>query len=870
MKFLRSTLSIVSVIGVFALAPAGASALNYLDAPGSPITRGIPDDQVNAIATADFNGDGRADIVQVNRIQTIYINFGQANGTTTSSPAFGNGGPFSIPSRRAVAVGDVDGDGDIDIVAGGRESQLEYETFLNNGSGVFPSAPSYTLALPTAGATAPNGPVWASLTLADVNGDGKLDLLTGMFNHSYAVALGAGTGSFTAPGAPVSVPTSQNSTSDEIDSIAVGDFVGTSAVDLALVMSGPSGSSILVVPGNGTGTFTQPGSAVLTAVAGRPFASAARIHLNGDSLPDLSITQPLAGGRGENTGLTTLVGSASGLVANPNPAGTVDPGGRGAVQTVADMNGDGRQDIVVGLGDGVDGVGVVLSNGAGGLTAAGPFTFPRIGGSSRPFYPRSVAAGDFNGDGFRDLAANTTQDTPILGTSGTAIKLASASPSVNPTDLVFPQTYAGQSSPTYHMTLSNAVGAPPLNPATLDFDGGHSPAFTYDASDCNRTLAGGQSCDVAVTFNPQSTGSFVQRVYFRFGSQAGAITTIASGDTGYVRATIDPTSDMGSVVMNAIAGYEQPTQTFTVANTGTLPLAVSSTTLTGAGTFSIVPGTSCVGSVPVGGTCQIKVRFAPPLSTTAAEAVQTTHLTVEVPDYVNGPFEVNLYGNASIPWHQAEPSPADFGGAAIGSGGTTKTISLSSVGTGALPVNGYSITGPDASSFTAAPGQCPALLALHASCGIQVTFNPQSGAPGARNATLNLDVVSSRAVPKTVELSGTATPASNPGAGALSLKLKSAKKAKRGKKLAVKVTVTNTGKAPAESVVLRAKAPKKLGRAPKPVKVGTLAAGRSITKTLFIKVKKSAKKGKRLKVKITATFAGGKPVTLSTKAAKLR
>lgn len=120
-----------------------------------------------------------------------------------------------------------------------------------------------------------------------------------------------------------------------------------------------------------------------------------------------------------------------------------------------------------------------------------------------------------------------------------------------------------------------------------------------------------------------------------------------------------------------------------------------------------------------------------------------------------------------------------------------------------------------------------------------------------------------------MQLSGTATsdlpPVIKPR---LTLRLKSPRKVKRGKTLVVTAVIKNVGKAAAKPVSIKATVPKRFAKAPKAIKVASLAPGRSVTKKLKIKVKKTAKKGAKIKLKVTAS--SGKVRATAARTVKVR
>lgn len=134
-----------------------------------------------AVALGDLDGDGDLDAVVINgsvanRVWTLAPDAGDPEGFgfTASAAAIGSSG-------RAVALGDVDGDGDLDIwVANDADDQV----YLNNGSGGF-----------SAGTTIANG-ASRGVALVDVDGDGDLDAVVQGLDGVVTVSFNNGSGAF--------------------------------------------------------------------------------------------------------------------------------------------------------------------------------------------------------------------------------------------------------------------------------------------------------------------------------------------------------------------------------------------------------------------------------------------------------------------------------------------------------------------------------------------------------------------------------------------------------------------------------------------------------------------------------------------------
>ena len=195
---------------------------------------------------ADFDNDGNIDmVVSATDGFGVWIAHGNGDGTFGGTQSITTG---SEP--HGVAVLDVDGDGDFDIVDA-VEGDDRLALMINDGSGVF-GAPTFF----DSGCSGE----WA-LGQADMNNDGIFDLVAGCVNDwQAAVLLGNGNGTFTAVapqnagGAPWQV--------------ALGDVDGNGTIDAAFANSFSNNGGLL--RGNGDGTF---GALVTVPVPGHTPAS---------------------------------------------------------------------------------------------------------------------------------------------------------------------------------------------------------------------------------------------------------------------------------------------------------------------------------------------------------------------------------------------------------------------------------------------------------------------------------------------------------------------------------------------------------------------------------------------------------------------
>ncbi len=340
-----------------------------------------------SLAVADFNNDGKLDYVTANN----------GNNTTTLGIALGNGdGTFKTPTTIAipcgalyVATGDFNGDGKTDMAVASANCSPGtngVSIFLGNGDGTFTAKGTLTSPL--------SNPF--SVAVGDFNGDGKLDLAVvdrGASTDAVFFYPGNGDGTFQTP---TSVGLGVLAASNQI---VVADFNKDGHSDVAV--SQINGSNVVVILGNGNGTFQAPR---INALPAQGWGLAVG-DFNGDGVPDLVATSPSIGG------VSVFLGKGDGNftpVSNPQsgtlPTATAAvPGGGCTDIAVGDFNKDGRLDIAAGLA-GVNSAAIVAVLPGNGDGTFGP---ERLWGTADT--PQSIAVGDFNGDGNLDWIASTGQ-----------------------------------------------------------------------------------------------------------------------------------------------------------------------------------------------------------------------------------------------------------------------------------------------------------------------------------------------------------------------------------------------------------------------------------------------------------------------------
>ena len=239
-----------------------------------------------------------------------------------------------------------------------------------DGLMVYPGNGDGTLGVPIV--SLPNSV--GAIATGHFDGDQNLDIAIAEFNNLY-VLLGNGDGTFQAP---VSYP----SGGDSLARIATGFFDADAQVDL-IVTDGP-GHAVRVFLGNSDGSFT-PQTPI--AILGSP-SDVAVADFNGDGHSDLAV----ALGAFDDTGFVLLLGNGDGTFAAPVPFST---GVQERSIAAADLDGDGKADVVLG-----DSTGVFILRGSGNATFGPPEAFLTTGNSIT-----QVLAADLDGDGLLDVLA---------------------------------------------------------------------------------------------------------------------------------------------------------------------------------------------------------------------------------------------------------------------------------------------------------------------------------------------------------------------------------------------------------------------------------------------------------------------------------
>jgi len=424
-----------------------------------PVTYDSGGELTRWAAVADVNGDDKLDLVVANeQTNTIGVLLGNSDGTFQPVSIYASGGSDTW----SVVVADLNGDGKQDLAVANGNAGAGVGTvgvLLGNGDGTFRNVVNYEAA----------GFLSNAVAIGDLNGDGKPDLVVADgASGSVGVLSGKGNGTFnsvvTYPGG------------GSLTSVLTADVNGDGKADLVVGSSNQVFNdhsvtlfgTVGILLGNGNGTF-QPvviyrSGGHLRVVengggGGGPFVSVAVADLNGDGKLDLLASNGLGcfNATCKNFPAGVLLGNGDGTF---QPAVTHASGVFGATAAaIGDVNQDGRPDLLV---EG-NKVAVLLGNGDGTFQSATTF---RTGGRGAG----SIAIADVNGDGRPDLLAANVQinQTSFEGSVGVLLNTRVATKTVVTTS-VSPSQF-GQPV-TFTATVKRFRGTVPDGELVMFFDG---------------------------------------------------------------------------------------------------------------------------------------------------------------------------------------------------------------------------------------------------------------------------------------------------------------------------------------------------------------------------------------------------------------
>ena len=343
----------------------------------------------SSVALGDLNSDGKLDVVathgaydddppELKKLRLVSVLYGRGDGKLGPSHEYEIGKPGDQQGAFSISMGDVNGDGKLDAVTGNFTSK-SVSLLENDGHGAFEPPVNYSL-----------GRQPCDVALEDLNGDGKLDIATGNPN-TVSILLNNGEGTF---GAVHEYPAGRDTWA-----FAVGDVSGDGRPDIATANRTRSSSTVLI--NRGDGSFGAPvdygtGAGPSTVTIG---------DVNGDGRNDV-VT---ANGSSDPHGVwgdfldsvSVLMGRGDGTLRPKRTYRLRDANEEGRyfiTVRIADVNGDRKPDLVTAnLGDNWS-MTVFVNGGKG--TFRRHFDYGMRDSKSQDVGQGSeaIALGDLNGD----------------------------------------------------------------------------------------------------------------------------------------------------------------------------------------------------------------------------------------------------------------------------------------------------------------------------------------------------------------------------------------------------------------------------------------------------------------------------------------
>jgi hypothetical protein len=464
---------------------SGAGITIFLTSPNSALQSGlnIGSGDYNYVKTGDFDGDSNQDIVAIDEAGSVALFLGNGDGTFQAPQSFAG---LAVPAEGLV-VGDFNHDGESDVAVTGSGAVA---VLLNNNSGGF--------ALPVTYAITSSG---VGMAAADINGDGNLDLVVPLaYSNLASVLTGKNNGTFQA--------------SADVDlgfsfpqSIAIGDFNGDGKPDLAVTIDDFSAAMGMdIVLGNGDGTF-QPGklypSSNLSSAIGPGFPGGVQaVDLDKDGNLDLVYDNS------EYENIAVMFGRGDGTFLSP---AETPVGGYPLELVVADVDGDGSEDVITSMGS-FAGITVLLST-SGSSIVVQPSINPADPGATFVLTATVASTGHH---------VRSTPTGTVTFSEG-ATTLGTSSLSGGTTTLAMSESLSGD-----HTIRATYSGDPTFLGQAVDFVetinvGGVSAAdFALSADSTSAMLQAGQSASFTIIVIP--TNGFNSLVSFNCGTLPPGVT----------------------------------------------------------------------------------------------------------------------------------------------------------------------------------------------------------------------------------------------------------------------------------------------------------------------------------------------------------
>ncbi len=383
-----------------------------------------------------------------------------------------------------------------------------------------------------------------------------------------------------------------------------------------------------------------------------------------------------------------------------------------------------------------------------------------------------------------------TGTTPEIDIHGNGVSIVDNDATPTATDWTDFGSTAVATNLTRTYTIYNTSATVPLTLGAISFSGTNAADFSVTSAP-STTVAPSSSTTVTVQFTPGGNGlrsaafSIVNNDSnenpYNFsiqGTGLGPEMNVQGNTNNIVDGDVTPvTTDWTDFGTTTIAGSF--TRTFTIQNTGSLPLSIGAITISGANASEFTVTTSPSSSVVAGGNTTFVVTFIPTATGTRSASISIVNDDIDENPYnysiqgtgATSTAEIDIRGNlASIVDGDTTPSQVDsteFAGVTV-STSVSRTFTIYNSGFATLNIGAITISGTNAADFavTASPA---ATLAVSATTTFEVTFTPS--ATGLRTATISVVNSDSTENPYDFSIQGTGQTALTYGPGGVTTPL---------------------------------------------------------------------------------------------------
>jgi hypothetical protein len=380
-----------------------------------------------------------------------------------------------------------------------------------------------------------------------------------------------------------------------------------------------------------------------------------------------------------------------------------------------------------------------------------------------------------------DNGASNPQSVSLSGSGVAPVPVVNLSPA----RVSFGNQNVGTTSGATPVSVTNN-GPGPLTISTIAITGTNPGDFsqTNNCPVSPSTLVVSASCTVNITFTPAAASARSASVTIA-DNGASSPQVVALSGTGVVpTVTLSPASlSFGSQTLNTSSSATP----LTITNNGPGGLTISGIGIGGANSVDYAQTNNCPVSpatLAASSSCTVNVTFTPTVAGASSASLNITD------NGASSPQSASLSGTgvAPIPVVSLTPGSLSYGSQNVGTASSAMQMTITNNGPGTLNISSIVITGLNPGDFSQT-NNCPASLAVSASCVVNVTFAP--AASGSRSASVSI-TDNGASSPQSAGLSGNGV-SSTPVVSLAPSSLSFGNQTVSTTSSAIPVTVTNNG-----------------------------------------------------------------------------